>query len=511
VALRNASNDDRAGAIGDLLQHKPSGAHAPPESGLAALDPVSIGRLDNNEDFRALKAELEGVPTGAPIKLAGVLAKSKSAAGARFLALGAAGLPSEVFKDLEAGRALASMDGALRAALAVDRNGTKRAEWNVVAKGLAKTLISGNWGKLDLYYDVAAPILRIRDGNINIDNAAGKPFWVNQTQLEDARRPIIAAMAFIGYDGTDENSFAAFYFYASILSRAKDLALLPSDEHRRPYLCKALQSAAVSAIAGAAEQHALMLLAPPYLAARPTAFVPEGSAAMVKLAQFDDDFRYTHDKIRRSARMGASSSSDATSSRPAKPTHHAATSSVWDTDPSSKRQKAQTQPWDQNGERAQQEGIWRTQWGIAFGSKFHIVVEETALNSVQCYAALYNAGSTSPHLPQSRMKWCFEGPCTPGAHHTPSWATGCTVTWLNSDSAEAVKIKSSAGSWTKLVGCDGLTPPVFPPAWPTASPPIANPFAGMAGGGKGGSKGKSKGKGKGRGGWGRGGCGQSEN
>jgi len=147
VALRNASNDDRAGAIGNLLQHKPSGAHAPPGSGLAALDPVSIGRLHNNEDFRALKAELEVVPTGAPIELAGVLAKSKSAAGARFLALGAAGLQSEVFKDLEAVRALASMDGALRAALAVDRDGTKRAEWDVVAKGLAKTLISGNWGK----------------------------------------------------------------------------------------------------------------------------------------------------------------------------------------------------------------------------------------------------------------------------------------------------------------------------------------------------------------------------
>jgi len=109
------------------------------------------------------------------------------------------------------------------------------------------------------------------------------------------------------------------------------------------------------------------------------------------------------------------------------------------------------------------------------------------------------------------MKWCFEGPCTPGAHHTPSWATGCTVTWLNSDSAEAVKIKSSAGSWTKLVGRAGLTPPVFPSAWPTASPQIANPFAGMAGGSKGGSKGKGKGKGKRRGGRGRGGRGQSEN
>ena len=262
-------------------------------------------------------------------------------------------MPSEVFKDLEAGRALASMDGALRTALAVDRDGTKRANWDVVAKGLAKTLISGNWGKIDLYYDVAAPVLRIRDGNVNVDNAAGKPFWVNQTQLDDARRPIIATMAFMGYGGTDENSFAAFY--ASILSRAKDLALLPSDEPRCPYLCKALQKAAVSAIAGAAEQHALMLVAPPYLAARPAAFVPEGSAAMVKLTQFDDDFRYIHDKIRRSARIDASSSSNATSSRPAKPAHHAATSSVWDADPSSKQQKAQAQPQDHTWNKAQRD------------------------------------------------------------------------------------------------------------------------------------------------------------
>jgi len=200
----------------------------------------------------------------------------------------------------------------------------------------------GQLGEVDLYYDVAAPVLCIRDGNVNVDNAADKPFWVNQTQLDDARRPIIAAMAFMGYGGTDDNSFAAFY--ASILSRAKDLALLPSDEPRRPYLCEALQKAAVSAIAGAAEQHLLMLVAPPYLAARPAAFVPEGSAAMVKLTQFDEDFRYTHDEIRRSARMGASSSSDVTSSRPAKPTHHAATSSVWDTDPSSKRQRRRRSP-----------------------------------------------------------------------------------------------------------------------------------------------------------------------
>ena len=146
-----------------------------------------------------------------------------------------------------------------------------------MAAGTGAKLAKGSWttGSLNLWMDIAKPIIGLRDGvhvmELMLDPVSARAYFASPWQMEYANEILCAAFAAFGYTGHAAFSFRSFH--EGLISRAKRIFTMPEDTPQKLGLMEMLVNLAELILTEASEAHKLMLKASIQVSVRPTMFV----------------------------------------------------------------------------------------------------------------------------------------------------------------------------------------------------------------------------------------------
>ena len=288
--LRDAGNATRVRAVveytkGEMLRDKDDKDDKPKDA---------WEKVFASEDYKDLLAKLELHSTSPvdPVKVGAIMAKSPCVVGLAYM--DGRSVPAEIFRSFSAVQTAIVKQNLIETALAVDKNGVAMLGWSgLVDSKMAVKIFKGflSIGKGDSATDywalVRTSILK-REGSHAFTNlpepVLPMDMFLNAELLRLAHEPLAAALAVIGFTGSQANSYRSFNRWNA--DQAQIIARFPESQ-KKGGLLQLLSEAVELTYKEAAERQQLMLKAALHTAKKETLFLVAGTGAQRKTAELE--------------------------------------------------------------------------------------------------------------------------------------------------------------------------------------------------------------------------------
>ena len=288
--LRDAENATRVRAVveytkGEMLRDKDDKDDKPKDA---------WEKVFASEDYKDLLAKLELHSTSPvdPVKVGAIMAKSPCVVGLAFME--GRSVPAEIFRSFSAVQTAIVKQNLIETALAIDKNGAAMLGWSGLvdsktAVKIFKGFLSIGKGEsaIDYWALVRASILK-REGSHAFTNLTEPvlpmDMFLNAELLRLAHEPLAAALAVVGFTGSQANSYRSFNRWNA--EQAQIIARLPESQKKQGLL-QLLGEAVELTYKEAAERQQLMLKAAMHTAKKEILFLVAGTGAQRKTAELE--------------------------------------------------------------------------------------------------------------------------------------------------------------------------------------------------------------------------------
>ena len=288
--LRDAENMTRVRAVveytkGELLRNKDDKDDKPKDA---------WEKVFASENYRDLLAKLELHSTAPvdPVKVGAIMAQSPCVVGLAYM--DGRSVPADIFRSFSAVQTAIVKQNLIETALAVDKNGVAMLGWSGLVD--SKTAVKIFKGFLSIgkgesatdYWALIRPSILKREGSHAFTNllepVLPMDMFLNAELLRLAHEPLAAALAVIGFTGSQANSYRSFNRWNA--EQAQIIARLPESQKRQG-LFQLLSEAVELTYKEAAERQQLMLKAAMHTATKEVLFLVAGTGAQRKTAELE--------------------------------------------------------------------------------------------------------------------------------------------------------------------------------------------------------------------------------